>query len=325
MAKSRDKLRTFFNILDQLIAHQEYGVTASEIGEAIGVTRQIVTPYLTHILPEQGIIVENVAHGRYRVDPSTLRFERMHRNQQWFLYMGLRKLIRSNIDFFPSVRSVIERLLSQLDTDIADHFKRLSLASEQDKNIFEILVLGQREQQKVNITYKAPNEDAKSFLVSPYWFEPSPWSDALYMICGTEFNSDSKFASLKLQRIHSAILTSYYFDPPNTASLIEEVDKAWGAWFGDGYDIKLRFSPRVQERLQETQWVWYEHIETDEQGYVIWRATVSEYQEMIPWIRGWGSDVEVLEPQDLRVVIQADLLQAIKNYGLDTNYPRKFY
>ena len=35
-------------------------------------------------------------------------------------------------------------------------------------------------------------------------------------------------------------------------------------------------------------------------GSLLWRAWIAEPQEMMPWIRGWGADVEVLEPKELR-------------------------
>ncbi len=41
-------------------------------------------------------------------------------------------------------------------------------------------------------------------------------------------------------------------------------------------------------------------------GYVVWRAKVAEWQEMVHWIRGWGADVEVLQPQMLREMLMGE-------------------
>jgi CRISPR-associated endonuclease/helicase Cas3 len=35
---------------------------------------------------------------------------------------------------------------------------------------------------------------------------------------------------------------------------------------------------------------------------------------MLPWIRGWGADVEVLEPQNLREMIFNELTQTVEIY-----------
>jgi len=39
-------------------------------------------------------------------------------------------------------------------------------------------------------------------------------------------------------------------------------------------------------------------------GSLLWCASIAEPREMLPWVRGWGADVEVLEPQFLRNQIQ---------------------
>ncbi|NLI41940.1 MAG: WYL domain-containing protein, partial [Caldisericales bacterium] len=42
---------------------------------------------------------------------------------------------------------------------------------------------------------------------------------------------------------------------------------------------------------------------------------IAEPREMLPWIFGWGSQVEVIEPADLRDYVAADLRKAGKIYG----------
>jgi CRISPR-associated endonuclease/helicase Cas3 len=44
-----------------------------------------------------------------------------------------------------------------------------------------------------------------------------------------------------------------------------------------------------------------------EDGSLLWRAQVAEPLEMMPWIRGWGADVEVLEPENLREAIEKEV------------------
>jgi len=46
-----------------------------------------------------------------------------------------------------------------------------------------------------------------------------------------------------------------------------------------------------------------EKVEDTEDGGCLWSADVAEWHEMLPWIRGWGADVEVLEPEKLRTKI----------------------
>jgi predicted DNA-binding transcriptional regulator YafY len=77
----------------------------------------------------------------------------------------------------------------------------------------------------------------------------------------------------------------------------------------------LKFHPRVAYRVQESRWHRSEQpLEELENGYVIWRAKIAEPKEMLNWIRGWGSDVEVLAPESLREVCKEEAQKLIEIY-----------
>jgi len=59
-------------------------------------------------------------------------------------------------------------------------------------------------------------------------------------------------------------------------------------------------------------------VEEQPDGFLIWRAQVAEPQEMLPWIRGWGADVEVLEPEGLRRALEWEARRLAKVYGIET-------
>jgi len=48
---------------------------------------------------------------------------------------------------------------------------------------------------------------------------------------------------------------------------------------------------------------------------MLWRGRIAEPQEMMPWIRSWGAQVEVLEPQGLRAALGEDMRKAAELYG----------
>ena len=56
-------------------------------------------------------------------------------------------------------------------------------------------------------------------------------------------------------------------------------------------------------------------IDDLEDGGCLLTVRVAEMREMIPWIRSWGPDVEVLEPPALRREIAADARRAAAVYG----------
>ena len=46
----------------------------------------------------------------------------------------------------------------------------------------------------------------------------------------------------------------------------------------------------------------------------IWSADVAEWREMLPWVRGWGADVEVLEPKELRNALTREAQELAELY-----------
>jgi CRISPR-associated endonuclease/helicase Cas3 len=55
-------------------------------------------------------------------------------------------------------------------------------------------------------------------------------------------------------------------------------------------------------------------MEEQPDGSLIWRARVAEPQEMLPWVRGWGADVEVLEPKELRETLRGEVRRLARTY-----------
>ena len=55
-------------------------------------------------------------------------------------------------------------------------------------------------------------------------------------------------------------------------------------------------------------------METEADGSLVWRATVSGTIEVRLWILSWGDEVEVLAPPELRTDVAATLGRAAARY-----------
>jgi CRISPR-associated endonuclease/helicase Cas3 len=82
-----------------------------------------------------------------------------------------------------------------------------------------------------------------------------------------------------------------------------------------GVEVVLKFHPRVARRVKETRWHRNEVVIEEPNGYLIWEAKVAEPQEMLPWIRGWGADVEVIAPVNLRETLMGEARAMAIVYG----------
>jgi predicted DNA-binding transcriptional regulator YafY len=80
-------------------------------------------------------------------------------------------------------------------------------------------------------------------------------------------------------------------------------------------EVRLRFSHWVTKRVKETLWHPSQQI-TDTAEGCEWLAQIGDTLEIENWIRGWGSDCEVLEPLSLRESIIDHVLRMARMYGI---------
>lgn len=132
-----------------------------------------------------------------------------------------------------------------------------------------------------------------------------------------------KLRTLKIERIERVELTSHPYQIPNDFNPHELLKDTWGIWYTDDepVEVVLKFHKHVAHRIRETQWHRSEQIEEQPDGSLIWKARVAETQEMLPWIRGWGSDCEVLEPSELRETMIGEVRSLAENYGWQVRLP----
>ncbi len=301
------------------------GITTTGLAEQLGITRQQALKDIRR-LQETGVDVEEV-EGRtgYVIDPRRHILPlRLNQTQAWMLYLAMRRLVRAQMDRQPAVRGLLVRLTGALMPEIADRLAN-GPASESNHmgDEFRILTDGWREDRCVEISYKPLNRALSRHLIAPYWFEPAVWSDSTYVIAGIVLRDGIQLATLKLERIQSARITGTAFDRPDPDLVLERLQDTWGIWMSEEpQQVRLKFHNRQWQRLKESRWHPSERLTEMDDGSILWEALVAEPQEMMPWIRGWGPDVEVLTPEPLRQAIARDAERTAHLYGvtLDDSY-----
>lgn len=174
---------------------------------------------------------------------------------------------------------------------------------------------------KLEIDYQSPNSKGVTrHKVHPYLIEPSIWSDSIYLIGYSE--TLRKVQPLKVLRMQRVSILTERFEMPKDFSEEELLKNAWGIWYADKEPetVRLRFKPGVAtQRLQESVWHPLERVSPTEDGGVLWEMEVAKWQEMLPWIRGWGADCEVLEPPALRTEMIRETLRQMEIYQIQGN------
>jgi len=66
------------------------------------------------------------------------------------------------------------------------------------------------------------------------------------------------------------------------------------------YDVLLKFSPLISPNVAEVNWHRTQKIRWDDDGHVLFSATIDGLDEIVWWVLGYGPEVEVLSPPELR-------------------------
>ena len=102
------------------------------------------------------------------------------------------------------------------------------------------------------------------------------------------------------------------------ALLVEQLESGYGIFSGTNIqEAVLRFSPLLSRWVSRELWHPHQLGSYDSQGYYILRIPYSEDTELIMDILKHGSDVEVLQPAELRerIIAGIDAMQALYQGG----------
>jgi predicted DNA-binding transcriptional regulator YafY len=181
--------------------------------------------------------------------------------------------------------------------------------------IFETLALGWATHRKIRLIYTPPHRKTFECQFSPYLLEPSAIGRTIYAIGHS--NPPNALRTYKMERIEHAELTKETFELPADFDGPALLTRAWGVMYGDEQpiEIRLRFSKWVTKRVHETLWHPSQQIVDTPDGCE-WTAQIGDTIEIMPWIRGWGSDCEVLAPQALREEMIKEAQRLAHIYGV---------
>jgi predicted DNA-binding transcriptional regulator YafY len=304
-----------------LLEHSE-GLTQAEIARRMGVHRSTILRNLADI---PGLCADE--RGRLTIDRSTYLVQvRMSLHEATALHLAARLMATRMDKQNPHAAAALRKLSLAVEKLAPRASQAIARSADQldgiDKKcdpaylaVLETLTLAWAEGRKARIWHHSPGEEVKEYVFSPYFLEPSAVGQSVYAIGWRE--PPDELRTLKVERICRAELIDERF------ALLEEFDPynllshAWGIWYTDQppVEVALRFSPRVAGRVAETRWHPGERVEPQPDGSLIWRVEIAEPLEMLPWIRGWGADVEVLAPEGIREMLRQEMRAAAEIYG----------
>jgi proteasome accessory factor B len=232
-------------------------------------------------------------------------------------------MVRYADKYDPDLAAAFEKLEEGLPPALREHVERTldTLSRHPRDEVFSrhvhLLTKAWAERRVVSIDYDpakyGPQSERRRATVRPYLIEPSLQTHALYLIGWDETRNGLR--TFKIERMHDVALSPRTFDEPETAALEPILQRAWDIIADQPeVDVVLRFAPSVATRVGETIWHPTQRLERQDDGSIVWRATVAGTIEIRLWILSWGDEVEVLAPEALRDDVAATWRRALARF-----------
>jgi CRISPR-associated endonuclease/helicase Cas3 len=181
--------------------------------------------------------------------------------------------------------------------------------------VLEKLTVAWAKNQKAHLWYRGTEGGLiKEYIFCPYFIEVNAIGQAIYSIGKIEPVNEMR--TFKIERVERIDLVNEEFVVPANFDPDKLLSQAWGIWYTDHepVEVVLKFSANVASRVKETRWHPGEQVVSMEDGTLIWRVFIAEPREMLPWVRGWGADVEVIEPESLLKELRQEAVLLAKLY-----------
>lgn len=223
------------------------------------------------------------------------------------VFLASRLALRQTDENNPHMQQALIKVSSVLPSPVAERLKSGieaiagKKANPEFLNIFESVARAWITQRQMRIHYLSlGSEQVKEWLLEPYFVEMTGVGYSIYVVGHAVREGKEGIITFKLDRIESAEVLESGFEVPADINIEEKLSSSWGIIWGEDTEIKLRFSPQVTRRVKECTWHPSQVIADLPDGGCTMTLKVGSLLEITPWIRSWGPDVEVLEPEELR-------------------------
>jgi len=303
-AKQQNKEKTWL-----WVKRHPNGITRSELEPLTGIQRRTLDNYLNDLEYEGKIYKDGTLWLPLNFEGTRLRAFDLAPEEAYTLYLATRLLVKQHDKRNEPAETALMKLAHILTADagVGNEIAQAAaeLASRQPDSgyqaIFRTLVRGYIYRKAVRLIYRPLNGKPFDTVFRTYLMEPSAIGFSTYAIGHSSKPNDLR--SYKMERIQSAELTRDSYAVPSDFPGLEILRNAWSIISREEtVRVVLRFSPQVRERVLETQWHPSQSYEDDpnKPGWLRWWVDVADTLDMLPWVRGWGRDVEVVGPEKLR-------------------------
>lgn len=297
--------------IEELLLSNNKGWTRTELADHFGVDRSTIKRNIDYVLAKGIFPIYLLSNKIYINTDSYLSNIQMNMHEMLALHLATRLLVKKSSFASRHYASLLRKisqsfanhsqLISRYMGDTADGLNELEMTKEHYKRMDRLELMNQAwtQQNMVEIDYQG-RSGLKTYQLGIYCFEP--YSEGLSLHVIGLCRNESRPRDFKFERILSVRILKETYLIPDDFRPHDYFRDSWGIWTTGLPPVKVRLrflTPSAVARMKENSWHISEKSEVQEDGSLIWTANISQPVEMLPWIRSWGDQVEVLEPMGL--------------------------
>lgn len=309
--------------VERLLRRNPKGLTTTELGRETGYSPRTIQRDIAVLESELGVPIELVGR-RYRVMPGShpLAPVRFTIHEARSLFIATRLFLRYADEWDPDAVAALDKLAEAMPGPVSRHIQ--SVANElrqrpQDKqrsDILRVITEAWGASETIHIAYRsvALGGTIKETDLDPYLLEPSANGNATYVLGHSHAHGEVR--TFKLERIEHVEATGRLFVPRDVREIVDRLAASWGIYLGDDdHHVVLEVEAAVAPRMMESTWHSSQRVQWLGDGRARIEFRLPSLTEFVPWVRSWGPNVTVIQPDELRIDVADSLRAAAALYG----------
>ncbi|MEQ8677841.1 MAG: WYL domain-containing protein [Aggregatilineales bacterium] len=310
-------------LIERLLVEHPTGLRAVELARQCGVDRRTIYRDIS-VLTENGLPVYQKT-GRFCINREYYQLGlRLNQHEAMALFMALRVLAHHSDQNNPHVLSAMRKLgdaMSELPAKHIDHLTETMHNAPVDRgfvSVLETITRAWSEQRIVKLWYSSSKRETLSREFATYFLELTPTGE-IYAVGYDSFYQ--RVRALKLRRIMRARILRTAYQVPAQFNPHRYLANAWGGVGEEdtaSAEVILKVSAEVAPIIIQQLWHPNQRIVRHNDGYSLISLQISDWRAMLPWIRSWGGQIEVLQPSVLRQELRQEAQNIARMYGNET-------
>ncbi|WP_135229986.1 helix-turn-helix transcriptional regulator [Deinococcus fonticola] len=250
--------------------------------------------------------IERLHSGKYRVPPRGALFNAV---EALAVYSAARMLYHHASEYNEHYLSALEKLTTQLPPPA----RRVAMLANEayrkrpnatTSRTFEMVAQAWLQGRVLKCDYQSLSKKTPSKMeLVIYFIELGARNRESYAIGVNRLKGGADPFVYRLSRMKNAALLDEECHIPEDFHPLKFLSNAWGVMTGQPTRVELHFTPEVKDRVAETHFTPDAQVRVLNSGHTRVVFTVGGWLELVHWVLGWGGEVEVIEPEELRQAV----------------------